>query len=133
MGCDRAEVSVQEKKAGLWPAESKVFRFADMAVRRNANGSESRDVGGGALVTGEPVRMHESIQAPGLAPNAAHRIAHTEFVCVREGVLEFTHDGQTDRAEAGDVIFVAKGTLHQVRNVGTGPATYFVVSVGGDA
>ncbi len=46
--------------------------------------------------------------------------------------MEFTHDGRTDRAEAGDVIFVARGTLHQVRNAGTGPASYFVVAVGGD-
>ncbi len=123
---------MQEKKAGSWPAESKVYRFAELPARRNANGSESRAVGSGALTTGERVRVHESLQAAGLTPNAAHTIAHTEFICVREGVLEFVHEGKVDRAEAGDVILVAKGTLHQVRNAGSGPVSYFVVSVGGD-
>ena len=123
---------MQESKTSAWPTQSKVLRFADMPVRRNANGSESRDTGGGAIPTGERVRVHESMQVAGLAPNRAHTIDHTEFICVREGVMEFTHDGRTDRAEAGDVIFVAKGTLHQVRNAGTGPASYFVVAVGGD-
>lgn len=122
----------QEKKTGSWPAESKVYRFAEMPARRNANGSESRDFGGGALTTGERVHVHESMQVAGLPPNAAHTIDHTEFICVREGTMEFTHDGKTDRADAGDVIFVAKGTLHQVRNVGSGPASYFVVALGGD-
>lgn len=123
---------MQEKRVTSWPAESKVYRFAEMAVRRNANGSESRDVGSGALLTGERVRVHESVQAAGLLPNAAHTIVHTEFLCVREGALEFMHDGKVDRAEAGDVILIAKGTLHQVRNAGSGPVSYFVVSIGGD-
>ena len=123
---------MQGKKESSWPTVSAVYRFADMAVRRNANGSESRSLAGGALSTGERVRVHESMQVAELAPNAAHTIAHTEFICVRDGVLEFTHDGRTERAEAGDVIFVAKGTMHQVRNAGTGPVSYFVVAVGGD-
>ena len=90
---------MQEKKTGSWPTESMVYRFADMDVRRNANGRESRDLsGGGAVVTGERVRVHESMQVAGLPPNPAHANTHTEFICVREGVLEFTHDGEVDRA-----------------------------------
>lgn len=121
-----------QEKTGSWPTESKVYRFAEMSVRKNANGSESRDFGGGALTTGERVRVHQTKQVAGLPPNPAHAIAHTEFICVREGTLEFTHDGKTDRAEVGDVLFVAKGSMHQVRNVGAGPASYFVVAIGGD-
>jgi quercetin dioxygenase-like cupin family protein len=112
--------------------DSKVVRFAEMPVRKNANGSQSRDVGKGVLATGEHVGVHETTQAAGLAANPAHVIAHTELICVREGVLEFVHDGKTERAEVGDVIFVAKGTMHSVRNVGSGAASYFVVAVGGD-
>lgn len=119
---------VQEGNEAAWPTASKVYRYADMRVRRNPNGSESRDVGSGALVTGERVAIHESVQPAGLAPNPAHRIEHTEFICMREGELEFMHDGRTERAAAGDV----KGTMHQARNVGHGPASYFVVAIGGD-
>jgi ethanolamine utilization protein EutQ (cupin superfamily) len=127
----REEKAMQEK-SGAWPLESKVYRFAEMNLRRNPNGSESRDFGGGALATGELVRLHESMQVAGLPPNPAHTIAHTEFICIREGTLEFMHDGHTEIAEAGDVLFVAKGSLHQVRNLGKGPASYFVLAVGGD-
>lgn len=119
-------------KRAEWSAASKVFRFAEMPARRNQNGSESRDVGRGALATGERVAVHESVQPAGVPPNPAHRIEHTELICVREGVLEFMHDGRIERAEAGDVILVAKGTMHAVRNVGAGPVSYFVVAIGGD-
>lgn len=117
---------------GDWGATSKVFRFSELPVRTGANGGESRNVLDGRLVTGEAVSVHESMQPAGAKPNPAHRIEHTEFICLREGALEFQHDGKTERAEAGDILFVAKGTFHGVRNVGAGPAAYFVVAIGGD-
>ncbi len=111
---------------------SRVLRFADMPARKNQNGSESRDAIRGQLPTGEHVAVHESVQPAGVAPNPAHRIEHSEIICVREGTIEFMHDGVTDRASAGDVLLVAKGTMHSVRNVGSGQAAYFVVAIGGD-
>lgn len=112
--------------------QSHVFHFDSLPVRRNQNGSESRDVVRGELTTGEHVAVHESTQPPGIPGNPPHRIEHTEFICVREGTLEFQHDGVTQRASAGDILLVAKGTLHAVRNAGTGPVAYFVVAIGGD-
>jgi mannose-6-phosphate isomerase-like protein (cupin superfamily) len=113
-------------------AESLVFRFAGLPVHVGVSGIEGRDVLHGTLATGEEVALHESMQPKGATPNPAHRIEHTEFICVREGALEFVHDGRTERAEAGDVIYVAKGTMHGVRNAGDGPAAYFVLAIGGD-
>lgn len=111
---------------------SHVFRLADLPAHHNANGSESWQVMHGRLPTGEAVAVHESIQPAGIPPNPAHRIEHTEFICMREGTLEVHLDGKTDIAKAGDVIFVSKGTLHGVRNIGAGPAAYIIVAVGGD-
>jgi quercetin dioxygenase-like cupin family protein len=111
---------------------SHVFRYNDLPARRNPNGSESRNVLQGRLPTDEQVAVHESIQPAGIPGNPPHRIQHTEIICVREGTLEFQHDGLTERASAGDILFVAKGTMHGVRNVGDGPAAYFVVAIGGD-
>jgi quercetin dioxygenase-like cupin family protein len=111
---------------------SRVFRFNELPARKNTNGSESRDVLRGQLPTGEQVAVHESMQVAGTPPNPAHRIEHTEIICMREGTLEFQHDGVTERASTGDVLLVAKGTMHGVRNVGEGPAAYFVVAIGGD-
>ena len=104
-----------------------------MAKRVNANGSESRSVSRGTIPTGERVGVHETVQPPGLPPNPAHRNEHTEFLCISAGTVEFMLEGVPSRVEAGDVVMVAKGTLHSVRNVGSGPASYFVVAIGGDA
>jgi quercetin dioxygenase-like cupin family protein len=113
-------------------SRSHVFRLADLPVRKNQNGSESWNVLHGRLPTGEQVALHVSMQLAGTVPNPPHRIEHSEIICLREGALEFAHDGVTEQATAGDVLLVAKGTMHGVRNVGAGQAAYFVLAIGGD-
>jgi len=113
---------------------AKVFDFASLPVTHNPNGSERRDVVlAGRLATGEPVHIHESMQPAGTVPGAAHAIEHSEFILVTEGTLEITHDGRTERAGPGSVIYVAYGTMHQARNAGAGPVKYTVIAIGGDA
>lgn len=115
-------------------ATSKVFEEVSLPVTHNANGSERRDVvRSGRLATGEAIHIHQSTQPSGIQPGAAHAIQHSEFIVVTEGTLEITHDARTERAGAGNVIYVAYGTMHQVRNVGSGPAKYTVIAIGGDA
>jgi mannose-6-phosphate isomerase-like protein (cupin superfamily) len=112
--------------------ESRVIHFNDMPARTMANGSESRNVLQGKTGTGDAVSVHITTQPKGAQANPAHAIQHTEFFCVEEGVLEIEHDGRVDRVEPGDVMLIAKGTVHQVRNAGEGPVRYFVVAIGGD-
>ena len=116
-----------------WGLTSRVFRLAEMPCRQNPNGSTSHDFARGALATGERVGVHATEQPAGNPGTVAHRNEHTEVICVREGALEVTHDGTVERAEAGDVVLIAKGSLHSLRNVGSGPARYLVVAIGGDA
>lgn len=113
-------------------SQSRVFRLAELPAHKNPNGSESWNVVHGRLPTGEQIALHVSMQPAGTVPNPAHRIEHSEIIGVREGTLEFQHDGMAERAAAGDVLFVAKGTMHGVRNVGAGPVAYFVLAIGGD-
>ena len=113
-------------------SRSHVFRLAEAPAHKNPNGSESWNVLHGRLPTGEQIALHVSMQPAGTLPNPAHRIEHSEIICLREGALDFQHDGNTEPATAGDVLFVAKGTMHGVRNAGAGPAAYFVLAVGGD-
>jgi mannose-6-phosphate isomerase-like protein (cupin superfamily) len=116
---------------------ARVIPFDAMAVRTMANGGESRDIAHGTLATGETVNLHQSMQVVGAAPNAPHAIQHSEFILVREGELEFDHEvaGQmvAEKVGPGGVIYVAYGTRHALKNVGTVPAKYFVVAMGGDA
>ena len=113
-------------------ATSRVFAFDQMTEKTAANGAVGRSVVAGTLVSGEAIAVHESTQPAGTAPNPPHRIQHSEVIVVREGTLEFDHDGKAERAGPGSVIYVALGTLHTVKNVGDGPASYVVVQIGGD-
>lgn len=112
--------------------QSRVFRFAELPVQRRTNGSESRNILAGSLVTGEQVAIHASMQPAGTVPNPAHTIQHTELLCLCEGTLEFAHDGKTEQVHEGDVVLIAYGTNHSLRNVGTGLARYTVVGIGGN-
>jgi len=113
-------------------AQSRVFHLDQMPVRKMANGGRSWDVVRGVLATGEAIAIHESEQPAGLTPNPAHTIEHTEFITVIEGTVEFLYDGKTEPIGPGGVLYVARGTMHQVKNIGDGPARYVVVSIGGD-
>lgn len=97
-----------------------------------SNGGESRSILRGALATGEAVTVHETIQTPRTKPNPPHAIQHSEFILVLEGTLAFEHDGLSEQAGTGSVIYVAYGTLHTIRNIGTVAAKYTVMAIGGD-
>ncbi|HTM36963.1 MAG TPA: cupin domain-containing protein [Terriglobales bacterium] len=113
-------------------SKSMTFNLDELPMRTMPNGGKSWDVVHGTLVTGETIAVHDSMQPANLPPNPPHKIAHSEFIFVREGTLEFQHEGKSERVSAGGVIFVGLGTMHTARNVGEGPATYFVISIGGD-
>jgi quercetin dioxygenase-like cupin family protein len=113
-------------------AASRVFSYDQMPVKTAPNGAESRFVARGTLATGESVSVHETMQPKGTRPNPAHRIEHSELIFVERGTLEYQHDGKTERADAGSVIYVALGTLHAVKNIGAGEARYVVIQIGGD-
>jgi quercetin dioxygenase-like cupin family protein len=112
--------------------KSKVFSFAAAPSRALPNGGVSHDLVLGTLKSGEAVKVHESQQPQGAKPNPSHAIAHSEFIIVTAGTLAFLHDGVTETAGPGDVIYVAYGTDHQIRNIGQSEAKYAIVSIGGD-
>jgi mannose-6-phosphate isomerase-like protein (cupin superfamily) len=118
-------------------AYSRAFAFEQMPVRTMANGGESRDIVHGTLATGETVNLHQSMQVAESEPNPLHVIQHSEFILVRDGVLEFQHEAAsglvTERVGPGGVFYVAYGTRHTVKNAGGVSASYFVVAIGGDA
>jgi mannose-6-phosphate isomerase-like protein (cupin superfamily) len=113
-------------------SQAKVYTADAAVVRKSANGSESSSVLRGLLSSGESVAVHESTQPVGAEPVALHPIQHSELIVIREGDVMFDHDGRSEKAGPGDVIYVALGTVHRVRNVGSVPAKYVVVAIGGD-
>jgi mannose-6-phosphate isomerase-like protein (cupin superfamily) len=116
---------------------ARALPFDQMTPKINASGGESRDIAHGTLATGETVNLHQSMQVVGQAPPALHVIQHSEFILVREGEIEFDHevDGKivAEKVGPGGAFYVAYGTRHAIKNVGSVPARYFVVAIGGDA
>ena len=111
---------------------AKVFAMGTIPGVKLTNGAERKIVFDGKLATGETISAHLSAAPAGTPAAPAHKIAHSEFIVVMEGTMEFVHDGKTDRAVKGDVIYVAYGTNHQVRNAGEGEGRYLVFQMGGD-
>lgn len=120
------------KSATRTLSDSEVLSTDRLSATTNANGSKSWNILHGVLATGETIALHESLQPAGIPPNPAHSIQHSELILVQQGTLVFDYDGRSEKVAEGGVIFVAFGTRHVARNVGDGPAKYFVLSIGGD-
>jgi quercetin dioxygenase-like cupin family protein len=121
-----------DKASGDFAGGAKVFSYSDVVRTKTANGSERINGFHGTVATGEAVSMHESWIPAGTPAVPLHVIHHTEIVVVMEGEVELNHDGTLSRGKAGDVLYVANGTNHYVKNVGIGVARYMVIQVGGD-
>jgi quercetin dioxygenase-like cupin family protein len=75
----------------------------------------------------DELEIHISTLAPGKSPHAPHQHEHEELLIVKEGTLETFQSGATRRVGPGGIIFQASNELHNVTNIGTTPATYFVI------
>jgi quercetin dioxygenase-like cupin family protein len=75
----------------------------------------------------DELEIHISTLAPGKSPHAPHQHEHEELLIVKEGTLETFQSGATRRVGPGGIIFQASNELHNVTNIGTSPATYFVI------
>jgi mannose-6-phosphate isomerase-like protein (cupin superfamily) len=119
----------EDSKAQENPMPSATYPFEKLPVR-TPNNAQIRDVLKGKLATGESLEVHETTLPPGGAPHPPHHHVHSEMWLIREGTVELTINGTGNRLGPGSVGFVHSNDEHGIKNVGTTPATYFVVAVG---
>ena len=99
-------------------------------ARLNAKPTEvaaRRDVMRGPTRTLDELEIHITTLNPGAVSHPPHRHPEEELLIVREGTVETLQNGVASRLGPGSIIFHASNDLHNIRNVGTTPATYHVV------
>lgn len=104
---------------------SQVWVWDEMKVKTTANG-ERRDVVDRPSATFEKFESHITTLNPGQMSHPPHRHAREEFIIVKDGLLEVSINGATQRAGPGSLLFYAANDLHNVRNIGTTTSTYLV-------
>ena len=72
------------------------------------------------------IEGHVTTLNPGEIPHEAHRHPDEEMVVIKEGTIEATINGVSQRGGPGSVFFFASNDLHGMKNVGTTIATYHV-------
>ena len=106
--------------------KSTVYPWSDADAKPNDWG-KVRQVMRTPTPTLDELEIHISTLAPGKSPHAPHQHEHEELLILKEGTLETFQSGKTSRVGPGAIIFQSSNELHNVTNVGTTPATYFVI------
>jgi XRE family transcriptional regulator, regulator of sulfur utilization len=108
------------------PLASKVFEWTALQAVPIPNG-ERRQVLDGPTATVDLLHVHVTTLAVGKASGEPVRHLQEEVLIVKEGDVEVSLDGTTQKAGPGSILFFAAGAVTSLRNVGTTPATYYVI------
>lgn len=104
-----------------------VYNWNAIPVTKTAVG-ESRQILRAPTATLDQLEIHATTLDAGKESHPPHRHFNEEVVIVDQGIVEAFGDGKWTRVGPGSVIFNASNSLHAIRNAGTGPASYHVVS-----
>jgi mannose-6-phosphate isomerase-like protein (cupin superfamily) len=106
---------------------SSAFDWNSIEVKTNATGSV-RKFFQSPTATLDELECHVTTLNPGQMPHPAHKHANEELVIIREGTVEVLVNGELKRVGPGSVVFNASNFMHSLRNVGSTPAVYHVIS-----
>lgn len=106
---------------------STLFDWAALTATPNRTG-EVRRVIRAPTATLDELEIHITTLKPGEESHPPHQHLNEEILIVKEGTVEALVDGQLKRGGPGSLIFQASNKLHNIRNVGSTPATYHVIN-----
>ena len=75
----------------------------------------------------DELEIHISTLNVGQVSHPPHRHPEEELLIVKEGNVETLQNGVPHRLGPGSIIFQASNEMHNIRNVGSTPATYHVI------
>jgi len=110
---------------------SGLFSHERLPVRAGGS-TEIRQMMTGNTHSGYRLDLHETGLAAGQMPHAPHHHVHEEMLLIREGTLDVTVKGRTERLGPGSAVYIASNDEHGWKNVGTSQAKYFVLALGED-
>lgn len=105
---------------------STVFEWASLEAKPTQTGV-SRTVMRAPTPTLDELEIHITTLNPGQVSHPPHQHPEEELLIVREGTVETLQNGKASRLGPGSIIFHSSNDLHNIRNVGSTPATYHVV------
>ena len=106
---------------------STMFEWSALAPQPNRTG-EVRRVVQKPTATLDELEIHITTLRPGEESHPPHKHPNEEILIVKEGNVEALVNGELKRGGPGSLIFQASNQLHNIRNIGTVPATYHVIN-----
>ena len=106
---------------------SSMFEWSTLTVAPTRAG-EVRRVVQQPTATLDELEMHVTTLRAGEESHPPHRHVNEEILIVKDGQVEALVNGELKRGGPGSVIFQASNQLHNIRNVGSTPATYHVIN-----
>ena len=108
------------------PLKSAVVSATQTVVADSgAWGEFHKHFGGTTAATAEVLSGYLDLK-PGAEPHPPHQHVDEEFLYIVEGSGEWSLNGKTIPAKAGDVLYTAPNDLHGIKNTGTTPLRFFV-------
>ena len=117
-------LAYQNKQLSDMP--SAVFDWNDVKAVKIKTG-EKRQFFDSPTATLDHIECHVSTLNPGETAHPPHQHPEEELTIVKEGTVEVLVNGELKKAGTGSIIFSAANQLHNIKNAGTTPATYYAI------
>jgi quercetin dioxygenase-like cupin family protein len=112
--------------ASVAKLESAVFEWKSLKFNPSKTGSRVL-VFDAPTQTLDKLHLHISTLNPGQNTGELHRHPQEEVVIIKEGTLEVNIDGRKQTVGPGSMIFFSVNENENMTNIGTAPATYYVL------
>jgi quercetin dioxygenase-like cupin family protein len=100
----------------------------DSLIAKPTAAGQARQVFDNPTRTLDKLEVHVSTLNPGMESHPVHRHPWEEIILVKEGDFEVSINGVKHHAGPGAMVFFAANDPHNAKNVGTTPATYYVIN-----